>query len=274
MYQQQPNLNNTIDMTKFLQPARYLTQLFVTCMLSFACSSPSSNSSEVIDTITNTATRTENLGSTITTAYTGNKFVLPDGFILDSIKRLDSSSNTEIKLTIPIYTANQQLNTNFKELINQKLNKFLIGLTPADPADGNMQQAIPNNFNIEPAYVYKNEQIISYCLIITSNRGDAVHPSAEYYCFNYDINKNKSINFADYFTIGTKQDTLSLIDLINKGMPSGELGIETLNSLDFNLEPDSIAFNFDQGEISSTANGLIKAKVAKQYLQRFLTQKQ
>jgi hypothetical protein len=235
---------------------------FVSCtiLLVTACAS-SGTQNEEANKIDSATTVAQDSGRTITTEYTGKRFFLPAAFSLDSLNQYDSIHNTTIKISFPNYSGDTQLNAWVKDALNKKLQQFTGRLNPIAPEDRN-NQLLPNSFTVEPAYVFKNETMISYCFIIHSQRTDAAHPSAEYYSLNYHTGNKKLISFADFFQLPNEQDKLALMNLINKGMPSSEYSIETLDNIDFNMEQDSIAFNFAQGQIASTAAGIIKAKVA------------
>ncbi len=238
--------------------------LSCTLLLSTACSSSGTQNEEPTK-IDSPTTIVQDSGRTITTEYTGKHFFLPAAFSMDSLNQFDSTHNATIRMRFPNYSADPTLNALVKDALNKKLQQFTNRLNPIEPEDRN-NQSLPHSFTEEPAYVYKNETMISYCLIIHSQRTDEAHPNAEYYSLNYHTGNKKLVSFADYFQLPKAQDKLALMNLINKGMPSSEYGIESLDNIDFNVEQDSIAFNFAQGQIASTAAGIIKAKVAKKSL--------
>lgn len=204
-------------------------------------------------------------GITITTEYTGKQFFLPAAFSIDSLNQFDSTHKATIHMRFPNYSADPTLNALVKDALDKKLQQFTNRLNPIEPEDRN-NQSLPHIFTVEPAYVYKNETIISYCFIIHSQKTDEAHPNAAYYSLNYHTGNKKLVSFADFFHLPNAQDRLALMNLINKGMPSSEYAVETLDYIDFNIEQDSIAFNFAQGQIAGTAAGVIKAKVAKKSL--------
>lgn len=238
--------------------------LSCTLLLSTACSSSGTQNEEPTK-IDSPTTIVQDSGRTITTEYTGKRFFLPAAFSMDSLNQYDSIHNTTISISFPSYSGDTQLNALVKEAINKKLQQFTGRLNPIEPEDRN-NQSLPHSFTVEPTYVFKNETMISYCLIIHSQKTDEAHPNAEYYSLNYHTGNKKLVSFADYFQLPNTQDKLALMNLINKGMPSNEYTVETLDYIDFNIEQDSIAFNFAQGQIASTAAGIIKAKVAKKSL--------
>lgn len=205
-------------------------------------------------------------GITITTEYTGKQFFLPAAFSIDSLNQFDSTHNATIHMRFPNYSADPTLNAMVKDALDKKLQQFTNRLNPIEPEDRN-NQSLPHSFTVEPAYVFKNETIISYCFIIHSQKTDEAHPNAAYYSLNYHTGNKKLVSFADFFQLPNAQDKLALMNLINKGMPSSEYTVETLDYIDFNIEQDSIAFNFAQGQIASTAAGIIKAKVATKSLE-------
>ncbi len=234
-------------------------------LLASACAS-STTQNEAPTKIDSIPAVVQDSGITITTEFTGKRFFLPAEFSLDSLNQYDSIHNTTTSISFPSYSGDTQLNALAKEALNKKLQQFTNRLNPIEPEDRN-NQSLPHSFTVEPAYVYKNETMISYCFIIHSQRTDAAHPNAEYYSLNYHTGNKKLVSFSDFFHLPNEQDKLALMNLINKGMPASEYAVETLDYIDFNIEQDSIAFNFAQGQITSTAAGIIKAKVAKKSLE-------
>jgi hypothetical protein len=134
-----------------------------------------------------------------------------------------------------------------------------------------MLQAVPSGFYVDPVSVFKDDILVSYCFIISSDHAGAAHPFTEYYSFNYDLKRKKPFTFSDYFNVHSKQDTQSFISIINRAIDRPNISVNKLDGIDFNIEKDSVAFNFDDYEIASYAEGIIKAKVAKQTLKQFVT---
>lgn len=233
-------------------------------LLASACAS-STTQNEAPTKIDSIPAVVQDSGITITTEYTGKSFLLPAAFSLDSLNQFDSTHNATIHMRFPNYSADPTLNALVKDALNKKLQQFTNRLNPIEPEDRN-NQSLLHSFTVEPAYVYKNETMISYCFIIHSQKTDEAHPNAEYFSLNYHTGNKKLVSFADFFQLPNAQDRQALMNFINKGMPSSEYAIETLDYIDFNMEQDSIAFNFAQGQIASTAAGIIKAKVAKKSL--------
>lgn len=129
---------------------------------------------------------------------------------------------------------------------------------------------MPSGFYINPVSVYKDEKIVSYCFEISSDHAGAAHPFTEYYSFNYDLKRNKQFTFSDYFNVRSSQDTQIFIRIINEAINRPYIEVGKIDGLDFNIEKDSIAFNFDDYEIASYAEGIIKAKVVRETLRQFV----
>ena len=157
--------------------------------------------------------------------------------------------------------------------IMQRLKSYRLSLDTLIQNEPSMLQAVPSGFYVDPVSVFRDDKIISYCFIINSDHAGAAHPFTEYYSFNYDLKKNKPIAFSDYFNVHSKQDTQSFISNINRAIDRPNIEVDKLDGIDFNIEKDSVAFNFDDYEIASYAEGIIKAKVAKQTLKQFVTTK-
>jgi hypothetical protein len=198
---------------------------------------------------------------------------LPDGFTLDTTISFDSARNAEIQIIIPKYKGVTLINKQVAAYMKQRLKKFRLSLDTLFLNEPSMLQAAPGGFYVEPVSVFKDDEIISYCFIINSDYPGAFHPFTEYYSFNYHLKNNKPLGFSDCFNVRSKQDTQSFMSIINRAIDRPNIEITKLYGIDFNIEKDSIDFNFDDYEIASYAEGIIKAKVAKQKLKQFMTDK-
>jgi hypothetical protein len=196
---------------------------------------------------------------------------LPIGFTLDSTITFDSARNAEIQIVIPKYEGVTLFDKQLSSYIKHRLNSYRLSLDTLIQNEPSMLNAVSSSFYVDPVSVFKDDKIVSYCFIISSDHAGAAHPFTEYYSFNYDLQKDKQFAFSDYFNVRSKQDTQSFIGVINRAIDRPSIGVDKLGGIDFNIEKDGIAFNFDDYEIASYAEGIIKAKVAKQTLKQFVT---
>ena len=195
---------------------------------------------------------------------------LPKGFQIDSTLKFDTSRNSEIQLIVPKYINSTNFDTEVSTYIQKRLADFITSLDTLIQEDHSMVLSSPSSFIVNPVSVYKNNTLLSYCFIISSDHAGAAHPLTKYYSFNYDLSKETQINLFDYFNIKSTKDTACLKYIINKAIGRPNIGIDKLYNIDFNIESDSIAFNFDDYEIASYAEGIIKAKVDKRDLQKLV----
>jgi len=245
-----------------------MTRIFVIYLgliLTFSCEQP-----ETSKEYTATPSYTAKANTLIQPSF-DTLIKLPNGFTLDTTKAFDSARNTEIHIVIPRYEGAILVDKQVSGYFMQRLKRFLLSLDTLIHNDPSMLQAVPSGFYVDPVSVFKDDRLVSYCFIINSNHTGAAHPFTEYYSFNYDLKKNKPVAFSDYFNVASKQDTQSFISIINRSMDRPNIIIDKLNALDFSIEKDTVTFNFDDYEIASYAEGIIKIKVAKQALKQFVT---
>ncbi len=238
-----------------------MTRLFITLLglfLIISCNQTKTKSANEIDKYDFT-----NLG-------VSDSLKLPKGFQIDSTLKFDASRNTEIQIIVPKYINSTNFNSAVSSYIAKRLTDFITSLDTLLQEDHSMLLSSPSSFIVNPVSVYKNNKVLSYCFIISSVHAGAAHPLTKYYSFNYDLSKEIKINFYDYFNIKSKHDTAFLKHIINKAINRSNIGIDKLYDIDFNIEPDSIAFNFDDYEIASYAEGIIKAKVAKRDIPKII----
>ncbi len=242
------------------------SMIFLGLILTFSCQQHSKTSKEYTVSPHDTSTQSNIIQSNLDEAIK-----LPKGFSLDSTIIFDSARHAEIQIVVPTYKGATSFNKQVSDYIKKRQKDYRLSLDTLIQNEPSMLQAVPSNFNVDPVSVFKDDKIVSYCFIISSDHAGAAHPFTEYYSFNYDLKKNRPFAFSDYFKVRSKQKTQSFISIINRAIDRPNIGVDKLDGIDFNIEKDSVAFNFDDYEIASYAEGIIKAKVAKQILKQFVT---
>lgn len=204
--------------------------------------------------------------------YEQMRLFLPEDIELDSMLKFDKARNLEIIVILPESKDEKTPNydVQLKNIIKQYQIEFTALIDTLIEEDSTILIAVPSSFYVEPAFVYKDEKIVSYCLIVSRYRAGAAHPVTGYYSFNYDLLKQKRITFSDYFNVKTSTDTLFFINAINKAINIVSVGTQDLHDIDFNLEKDTISFNFDDYEIASYAVGIVEGRVSKKELLKFI----
>lgn len=240
--------------------------IFLGLILTFSCKRQPKTSKEYT-----VSSRDKTPASNIIQSNFDAAIKLPNGYTFDSTMTFDSARNAEIHIIIPRYEEAILYDKQVSAYIMQRLKSYRLSLDTLIQNEPSMLHSVPSGFYVDPVSVFKDDKIVSYCFIISSDYAGAAHPFTEYYSFNYDLKKNRPFAFSDYFNINSKQDTQSFISIINKVIDRQNIGVDKLDGIDFNIEKDSIAFNFDDYEIASYAEGIIKAKVAKEILKQFIT---
>jgi hypothetical protein len=201
------------------------------------------------------------------------KLILPADIQLFSFQKNDSSRNTFLSIVIPQSKRQRlsRLDKEIKAIISKRKTDFLKRIDEMIQEDSTALKSTGSSFYAEPISVYKDYQLVSYCFIISYHHFGAAHPMTEYYSFNYDLLKNKPIRFSDYLQITSSKDTSEFVTIVNKAINRGEIGIHLpLKNLDFNIEKDTISFNFDDYEITSYAEGIIRSKVNRKEINKLI----
>lgn len=89
------------------------------------------------------------------------------------------------------------------------------------------------------------------------------HGLPQYHTFNFDKQTGSEITFEDYFQLHSVQDSQKVVALVNEGLRNPNLSISEVYPIKFNIEGDSVSFNFDAYELESYAYGMPRACVAK-----------
>ncbi len=191
---------------------------------------------------------------------------LPSGIKLDSIKHYDKQRNTQFLLYFPI-TNIISLDTGIKnELLRQK-DDFIKNVDEMRKENGDdFISSLTNEFTAVPISIFKNQKLTSYLFGISFYHSGAPHPVSFYYSYNFDNDKQTKIIFKDYFKITSKADTAYYCDLITKAINRDGISVGEIKNIDFNIEQDTISFNFDVYEIGSYADGIMQGRVEKKKL--------
>lgn len=195
------------------------------------------------------------------------KIKLPEGIKLDSIKISDEKRKLEIFILIPVSGISKLDKVLRNELENRK-DDFIESVDKRIKEDNGQMSEIGSDFYVDLVSAFKYKDIISYCFTISSYHGGAAHPMTIYYSFNYDVKREKKITFSDYFNVESRKDTIFLTDLMTRAINTENITVTNLKDMDFNIEKDTISFNFDDYEIASYAEGIIQARINKSILNK------
>ena len=190
---------------------------------------------------------------------------LPQWFKLDTIQQIDSTRNLAIFYSLP--------NSKYKEIdkmvktdIESQLFDFVKSLDHEILADKSILNTINSDFQAEPVSIFVDDKIISYLYIVSYYHGGAVHPMTMYYSLNFNKTTKKRLKDSDFWNIKTKADSTFVTNLITESINQKGIVVNDFKKLDYNIEKDSISFNFDDYEIASYAAGIIRGKIAKKKL--------
>ena len=190
---------------------------------------------------------------------------IPKGFVWDSILKQDKSRNLVISIFIPISNI-EKIDNIVKSYIETEKKQFIEELDERLKEDNYRLSALPNDFDVTPISVYKDEKIISYSFAISYYHSPGVHGITMFRSFNFDAKNMQLIDFDNYFLVKSKIDTIFFTDIITRAINNDPIALHELYNLDFNVEKDTISFNFSHYEIASYAEGLIQARIPKKEL--------
>jgi len=196
---------------------------------------------------------------------------LPEDFTLDSISYTDHEHHINYLAEIPKTTFppfNVFINKRFTEIqqiMYARAEKRQWGIKEAfanDPADLEKELSRLCTFDFHPQAIYQDSTCISIRFWGTWLE-QSFHGLPEYYTVNFDKETLTEIHFEDYFHLSSTQDSLLLLALINEGLQNPHLSIKEVYPVKFNIEGDSISFNFDAYELEAYAYGMPRAYVSK-----------
>lgn len=183
---------------------------------------------------------------------------LPDGFSLDTVAYFDSVQANEVFMVLPA-SGDSKANEIVRKQIKSRLSEFQSGIDTAEPLlsfTGSSFYAVPNSITVRG-------NVISYCYVIDVYRNGAAHGMMVFESFNYDNVKKKLISFNDFFTVESHDDSVLLLTEIESKLQLMDPSLDAVYEMDFCLLGDSVAFNFDDYEIASYAEGSSQAVVAR-----------
>jgi hypothetical protein len=189
------------------------------------------------------------------------------GLTIDTIAIFDSSKNTQIFIQCPLSTSG---NTSFNQLIKidlqKQLDSFLNELEIKRPVSGR------NEFTINLVSCYLDSNFMSCCFTVSGYQYAAVHPFTIYYSFNYNLEEDRRVFFADYFQLRGETDRAAFRAILNSaiGRPVN-FGISYLENVCFVPENDTIVFYFDDFYEKNDAAQITKATVPKKNLVPYIS---
>lgn len=197
--------------------------------------------------------------------------ILPEGFTVDSVVYLDEDYNISYLMEIPtldfpafsthvdarIRMIKQELNKRIEER-QQEMKKKLVD----EPIVLKGELSRTYSFDCYPQSAYQDSTSISIRCRSTWYEGGP-HGLPQYLTINFDKQTGSEITFEDYFQLHSVQDSQKVVALVNEGLRNPDLSISEVYSMKFNIEGDSVSFNFDAYELESYAYGMPRACVAK-----------
>ncbi|MEO0582608.1 MAG: hypothetical protein AAF135_10325 [Bacteroidota bacterium] len=196
---------------------------------------------------------------------------LPEDFTLDSISYTDHEHHIYCLAEIPktaFPTFNVFIDKRFTEIqkiMYARAEKRQWGIKEAFANDpDNLEEELSKlcSFDFHPQAIYQDATCISIRFWATWLE-QSFHGLPEYYTLNFDKETLTEIYFEDYFHLSSAQDSLLLLALINEGLQNPHLSIKEVYPVKFNIEGDSISFNFDAYELEAYAYGMPRAYVSK-----------
>ena len=190
-------------------------------------------------------------------------------FEIDKVVYNDEAKRLQTVVSIPI-SGIVNLDKSVKTEILLDRDKFIKNLAERIANDNGEMSEIGSDYSCEIESIFEDEKFISYSLIISDYYGGSAHPVSRFKTYNFDLKKKSIVRFGELFSVKTKSDTLELISIMNKAINNENAEVKRLDKMEFNFSKDSISFNFDDYEIASYAEGLIKATVSKEHLKKFI----
>jgi len=152
------------------------------------------------------------------------------------------------------------------DIINNEISKFKKGFEESQDS---------GEVSFKTIEKYKDDKIISYLLQIDQWGSNMPHPNLSFISFNYSIESNKLISFNDYFRLDNKSDSLYLIQQIKDNLDIDVdallLGDESLLKYPaFNIQENSVQFNYGDYGITSYNDGCQTVKIDKKKLTKVI----
>ncbi|MEL6134332.1 MAG: hypothetical protein AAFR59_13295, partial [Bacteroidota bacterium] len=202
---------------------------------------------------------------------------IPTGFSIDSIQYVDEGHKISYQMEIPVskYPGHQRW-------IDMKLDEVKKELEArADRATTHLKKSLSDDplrleaalargysFDLHPQSVYQDALCVSLRFLGTWYEGGP-HGLSQYYTFNFDPRTETEVQFETYFQLISAQDSQQFIALVNKGFQNPNLALEEFYPFDFNIEQDSVSFNFDTYELGPYALGMPRSYLGKAKLSQW-----
>jgi len=183
---------------------------------------------------------------------------ISEGFALDTFIQFDPSKNLDIFIFMPVSDM-EEVNNVVKAGIESQKNEFIENYLGEE-------NDFRNYFYAVPISIYKDEKIISLLFVISYYSAGAAHPMTVYHSFNFDAKTKQQIDFNDYFLVKSKADTTFFTEIITRAINQEGVFLHELYNLSFNIEKDTISFDFSTYEIASYVDGLIQGRIHKKEL--------
>jgi hypothetical protein len=194
---------------------------------------------------------------------------LPAGISLEQTNSNDSVKVLSTYIILP-KTSLKELQDPFTLLYSILEKEKLKFIETIDPDPRMRKAASGNYFSIRPIELYKDDKIISFLFEISFAHAGAAHPRSEYYTFNYHLQKQKPLLFADYFNVETDKDKEALVQLMNSEFNDENIKVNSFYEFDFNITENAVTFNFDNYEITSYAMGMPRIEINKKLIRNFV----
>ncbi len=192
--------------------------------------------------------------------------VFPHEISVDTIDTYDSVRNLKIYVEIPISGIAKLDSAVDSHILNQR-DQFLEKLDQMISNDPIMLNTISSMFTTELVSVYNDDHLTSYCFAIDYYTAGAAHGKRTYNSFNYDLSDGEQISFENYFEVRSKEDTLFFLEMISNNLNNEWLSLSDLKTIDFNIEQDTISFNFGDYEIGPYSAGSPRVKIHRRHLE-------
>jgi len=183
-------------------------------------------------------------------------------FKIDTIKTEDKKNQVYVFLTIPI-SGIPNLDKIVRNDILTEKEQFEDEIKERIAEDNGKMSELFSDYSCGLINLFEDKKFISYSFTNSQYSAGAAHGMTRYISYNYDLKRNKSISFNEFFNLKSEKDSIFLMNLMTRRIALENVEVNTLENIDFNLTKDSISFNFDDYEIASYAEGAIQVKIGK-----------
>lgn len=185
---------------------------------------------------------------------------IPEGYALDTLVFSDSGFKFSGQIVLPV-SNETRLNELVRKDILRQLDTFLAYVDP-----NSVEGWGDNNFSVSMSSIAKSGNLISYCFMIDYYYSGSAHGMLQYYSYNYDVVKQKRIEFNEFFDVRSANDTSLMIREIKDHLTDTLVSFDKLYSLDFHLQRKRVVFDFDDYEIGCYAQGVMQSPIRRNSL--------